>query len=100
MPDYTRCDPKGWCGDPTRGAAMGRPTVQDAPKDYDGKLYLRYIRLDMGGYDCNGTYFGIGQRLYWCANEDHAVDFMLRASDREHARILVLDQYQKAKVRR
>lgn len=100
MPDYARNDPRGWCGDPTRGAALGRPTIKDEPKDYSGRLSLRHMRLDSGGYDKNGTYFGWGQRLYWCANEDHTVDFVMRADDREHARFLVLQQYPKAQVRR
>src|SRR5690606_26966366 len=26
-PSYSTNDPKGWCGDPRRGAAMGRPSV-------------------------------------------------------------------------
>lgn len=100
MPDYSRNDPKGWCGDPSRGAALGRPTIKEESKEYSGRLYLWHMRLDAGGYDKNGTYFGIGERLYWCANEDHTVDFMLRAAAREDARAQVLKEYPKAKVRR
>ena len=100
MPDYSYNDPKGWCGDPTRGAALGRPSIKEEPKDYAGLLYLWHMRLDAGGYDKNGTYFGIGERLYWCANENHTVDFMLRAQDRADARTQVLQVYPKAKVRR
>lgn len=100
MPDYNRNDPKGWCGDPRRGAALGRPTIQDEPKDYKGRLFLWHIRLDVGGYDKNGTYFGSGKRLYWCANEEGTVDYMLRADDRANARVEVLRYYPKAKVRR
>lgn len=101
MPDYSANDPKGWCGDPSRGAALGRPTIQDEPKEYDGKLTLRKMRLDFGGYDKNGTYFGIGPpTLYWCANEDNTIDFMLRADDREEARDQVMKKYPNARVRR
>lgn len=32
MADYSRNDPKGWRGDIKRGAALGRPTVKDAPE--------------------------------------------------------------------
>lgn len=100
MPDYSKNDPKGWCGDPSRGAALGRPTIRDEPPDYAGLLYLWHVRLDAGGYDKNGTYFGAGQRLYWCSNMELTVDYMLRADDRASARELVLKDYPNAKVRR
>lgn len=99
-PDYSRFDPKGWGGDPSRGAALGRPKVKEAGKDYSGRLFLRKTRINSQGYDCNGTYFGVGEPLYWCANDEGTVDFMLRALDREDARKLVLQDYPKAKVRR
>jgi hypothetical protein len=56
--------------------------------------------LDSGGYDKNGTYFGIGGKLHWCANDSHTVDFMLRAKDRADARERVLKEYPMAKVKR
>lgn len=100
QPSYTDNDPRGWGGDPTRGAALGRPTILDAPEDFDGKIYLRRIRLNQGGYDSNGTYFGIGDPLYWYADEEGEVDAMIRAVDREDARSQVLALYPKARVRR
>jgi hypothetical protein len=99
MPDYSDNDPKGWCGDPRRGAALGRPTIK-GDSAFAGRLYLRKVRLDMGGYDVNGTYFGAGKPLYWCADDEGEIDFMLRAFDRHEARELVLEQYPDAKVRR
>lgn len=99
-PDYKTNDPKGWCGDPTRGAALGRVTVQEEHKSWDGKLSLRRIYLDNGGYDRNGTYFGDGGPLFWCANKDGTIDFMLRASSRGEAREKVLLTYPNARVRR
>lgn len=97
---YQRNDPKGWCGDPSRGAAMGRPSILDAPKDFDGRIYLRKVRLNQGGYDANGTYFGIGAPLYWYSDEEGEIDSMIRAANREHARDQVLANYPKARVRR
>lgn len=97
MVDYKTNDPKGWCGDPTRGAALGRPTIHDASKDFNGKLYLRRVYLNSGGYDINGTYFGFGMPLYWYADKDYNIDAMLRASSRESAKLDILKQYPTAK---
>lgn len=95
-PDYKSNDPQGWCGDPKRGAALGRPTVKDAPKDFAGKLHLRRVHLGSGGYDSNGTYFGIGQPLWWVAADSetpgvfgYSIDFMLRAPNRESAKTTI-----------
>lgn len=99
MPDYSTHDPRGWCGDPKRGAALGRPTVK-GPADYSGWLSLRRIYISNGGYDCNGTYFGIGWPLYWYADAEGDIDGMLRARTRTDARRQVLVLYPKAKVRR
>lgn len=105
-PDYSTHDPKGWCGDPSRGAAMGRPTVT-GKADYDGQIRLRRSYLDSGGYDRNGTYFGFGDPLYWYASDDGTIDGMLRATpaydskiSRADAREQVLAMYPKAKIRR
>lgn len=86
MPDYKTNDPKGWCGDPTRGAALGRRTVSNPNAEtFDKPLTLRKIRLDSGGYDPNGTYFGTGTPLYWCASHDGNIDRTLRATSRNEA---------------
>lgn len=101
MPDYKTHDPRGWCGDPSRGAALGRPTVADG--EPEGKMTLRRIRLDSGGYDPNGTYFGaVDLRydvfpLYWCADAGGNVDRMLRAPNREDAKRQVRELYPDAK---
>ena len=98
MPDYKTHDPKGWCGNPSRGAALGRPTVK-GDSQYEGRLSLRRVYLS-GGYDSNGTYFGDGEPLYWYASEDTTIDGMLRAITRRKARAQVLELYPNAKVRR
>ena len=104
-PDYTTNDPKGWCGDPKRGAAMGRATIIDVdPETFDGQLYVTKVRMggDYGDdYDYLGTYFGanldnIGD-IYWVAAENLKVDFVVRAQNREHAEQLVLEQLPKAR---
>lgn len=93
MPNYKTLDPKGWCGDPSRGAALGRVTRHDAPTDRPIKLYLQHIRLDDGGYDSNGTYFGTGDSLYWYADADGEVDAVLRANGVAGAQAKVREFY-------
>lgn len=75
---------------------MGRPSIKGS-KDFDGRLYLRLIRLDVGGYDSNGTYFGQGHPLYWFASEDGEIDDVIRAVDRDDAMFEVRKLYPKAK---
>lgn len=105
-PNYSDRDPKGWCGDSRRGAALGRGTYRGVP-GYAGKITLRRVHLDQGGYDTNGTYFGHGEPLYWYACEDGDIDGMLRAVSaydtkvsRADARRQVLEMYPSSKVRR
>lgn len=92
-PDYKTHDPKGWCGDPKRGAALGRPALHGEP-DFAGKMYLRKVPLDNGGYDRNGTYFGHGDDyVYWYASADGTIDGTLRAVDRDEAKTVILSRY-------
>ncbi|MFA4971496.1 MAG: hypothetical protein WC683_02705 [bacterium] len=96
-PSYKTHDPKGWCGDPKRGAAMGRGTWE-GPPTFSGKITLRKVRMSAdGAYDENGTYFGFGTPIYWFANDDCTIDGTLRAKSREDARNQVLAMYPKAK---
>lgn len=82
MHDYKKNDPRGWMGDPSRGAAHGRPHINTLKPDYTGYIYVREVVLDDGGYDCLGTYFGIGGRLWWCTVDggDNRLDWVLRGS--------------------
>jgi len=94
-PNYQKYDPRGWCGDPQRGAALGRPTIIEVEKKFAGRVYLSRIKLIDFDYDVNGTYFGGGPPpLYWCAlhdaEEGKDIDFMLRAETREDAKRQVL----------
>lgn len=96
-PSYKTNDPRGWCGDPSRGAALGRPSIHDCD-EFTGRLYLQKVRIDSGGYDPNGTYWGLGDPLYWCANEDNSIDYCFRALNRQEAKGKVLERYPKAKL--
>lgn len=57
----------GWMGDPKRGAQLGRPstdpaTVTELKTPF--RFYLQRVRLDAGGYDSGGAYWGVGAPLY------------------------------------
>lgn len=104
-PSYTTNDPLGWGGDPSRGAALGRSSIRaEEPESFRGKLTLRRIRIDSGGYDSNGTYFGFGAPLYWYACEDEngetIIDDMIRADSREGAKEKIRAKYPNARFYR
>jgi len=96
---YKTNDPRGWAGDPKRGAALGRPSVR-GEATFAGRLTLRRVPLNQGGYDSNGTYFGLGAPLYWYASDDGSIDDMLRAGTRESAKKQILARYPAAKFYR
>ena len=59
---YEKNNPKGWGGDPRRGAAIGRRDITPAPPF--GTVVVQEIRLDRDGYDALGTYWGVDRRLF------------------------------------
>lgn len=100
-PSYKSRDPRGWGGDPKRGAAMGRHTYNEpGPGTFDKPLTLRKIPLDSGGYDPNGTYFGWGEPIYWLASDDGKIDRVFRARTRAEAKAKALALYPTARLYR
>lgn len=99
MANYKDNDPKGWCGDPKRGAALGRVTLKGELGE-DKVLSITYKPWVDGDYDENGTYFGGGNddKLYWVSSEDGAIDYMVRANNLYAARCQVLRDYPDAKI--
>lgn len=75
---------------------MGRPAVHEAPSDAALRFTLRRVRLNAGGYDRLGTYFGAGEPLYWYASEGGEVDAMLRADSRVGAKAQIRKRYARA----
>lgn len=69
--------PAHWGGDPRRGAAMGRPDKR-ADAETRSRFSLRRVRLDSGGYDAGGAYWGIGAPLYWAGSDDGAAEMFFR----------------------
>ena len=54
---------KGWHGDRSRGASMGRSNRQ-GEADIAERFHLRRVRLNSGGYDSGGAYWGHGGEMY------------------------------------
>jgi hypothetical protein len=54
-----------------------------------GRVYLRSIPLNSGGYDSGGAYWGDGIRLYWAGDDSGAVDMYFRARNRGAAKTTV-----------
>jgi len=82
MFDYQKPD-RGWCGDPERGAAMGR--TSDLSHDTTVVLRMRRVPLDEGGYDPGGTYWGTPDDLFCVFDADGAMRY-LRAGSLDEVR--------------
>lgn len=83
------------------GAPMGRPTrTQGDPGTDERPLSLRRIPINSGGYDSGGAYWGLGQPLYWCGNDDGDIDLFFRARDRAAAKAHVRETYPDARFYR
>jgi len=66
---------------------MGRVSVVPAPPVVAPvRVTLQRVRLNAGGYDQAGCYWGHGGPLYWAATDDGALDTTLRANSREEAK--------------
>ena len=69
------------------GASMGRrDNVAEAETVM--KPHLERVRLDSGGYDLGGAYWGHGAPLYvaWGDGADEAQEMFFRAKDRREAK--------------
>lgn len=81
------------------GAPMGRRNFSDgSPADLPRKFWLRRVRLDSGGYDNGGAYWGHGAPLYYAETEsvDGEVVRYFRASDREAAKAAIRAEFPNA----
>ena len=67
-------------------AYRARIPAARAMATYQPKVTLQRIRLDSGGYDPQGAYWGVGQPLYWAATDDGQLDSTFRAYDRDAAK--------------
>lgn len=70
------------------GAPLGRHSWQHL--DTGGRLYLRRVYLNSGGYDAGGAYWGLGVPL-WLAMDQQGETRYLRARSRDAAKAMILD---------
>lgn len=70
------------------GAPMGRHGSLHPANE--AKVRVSRVRLNSGGYDSGGAYWGIGKPLYWVRSDDGDVTEFFRAWDREEAKEQVL----------
>ena len=88
----------------TYGAPMGRRDtyLPGLEGDDTGRFTLRRVRLDSGGYDPGGAYWGHAEPLYWyAADTEHGqVDGYVRARTRERAKAEVRECYPDARFYR
>lgn len=81
------------------GAPMGRHCGPVDP-DTDARFNLMKVRLDAGGYDPGGAYWGHGGPLYYFEASDGTASGYLRAPSRASAKLKVLEQCPAAKFYR
>lgn len=82
------------------GASMGRRDHHAADRTAPIKLRLARVRLDSGGYDSGGAYWGVGSPLFCAWSDEEEVQFFLRADSREAAKIKVRTIYPNARFYR
>lgn len=88
------------------GAPMGRRDYRGDP-DAPYRFRVFRVRLDAGGYDDGGAYWGTGQPLYcavavdiWdkCDGVDYAeACHFMRANDRQDVKAWIIEQYPNAR---
>lgn len=57
----------------------------------EGRMYAQRVRLDRGGYDPDGRYWGVGAPLYYVTDEGGEFYEYVRAPDAKEAKFRVLE---------
>jgi hypothetical protein len=78
------------------GAPMGRYTGPDFLDVDAGKIHLQRVRLDSGGYDSGGAYWGRGTPLWYAMDQDGNSRFF-RAASRDAAKASILADFEGAR---
>lgn len=81
------------------GAPMGRHTGPNYLETAAGPWRLVRIRINSGGYDSGGAYWGLGQPLFYVEDQDGNSKFF-RASNRDAAKAELIADWPGAKFYR
>ena len=78
------------------GARMGRAGVGPIDPDNHTKWYLQRVRINSGGYDSGGAYWGAGTPVFWAiqsnpADGEDAEELFFRAKNRVAAKEHLLE---------
>jgi hypothetical protein len=80
--------------DSSRGAPMGRASSYGNPRmELPKYLHLVRVKVNSGGYDPGGAYWGLGMPLYWCGKEEADISVFFRAMSRKEAKMWVLREF-------
>ena len=84
------------------GAPMGRYTGPNYLETCAGRLHLMRVRLNSGGYDAGGAYWGLGAPLYYFEHdgETEQVYGYVRGTTRDKAKAQVRETYPSARFYR
>lgn len=80
------------------GAPMGRHSYGLIQNCEDRTVRLFRLNIDQGGYDDGGAYWGIGEPIY-CATDGADYFETIRASNRDHAAMLLNIEQVQLKMR-
>lgn len=102
MPKFNPPEDRGWMGDRSRGASMGRPSRSGYRDPKTGEWVelevtenaapFRLSRVRMvgdGAYDSGGAYWGIGDPLYHYEGPTSDIEGYVRGRTREAAKAAV-----------
>lgn len=81
------------------GAPMGRRDGHPGHEP-EGKVSLQRVRIDSGGYDSGGAYWGAGGPLFWATDESGDYERFLRAASREAAKAILRDEWEEIRFYR
>ena len=77
----------------SHGAPMGRPGSHPG-NEPEALVSLQRVRLDSGGYDSAGAYWGHGRPLYWATDgQPNGFERFFRASSRDAAKAKMREGY-------
>lgn len=80
------------------GAPFGRVERSGEPAAH--RFTLQRVRINSGGYDAGGAYWGRGAPLYWACSDDGTAERFFRADDRAEAKATIQAEYPGARFYR